>query len=291
MGAWSRLSLEIPLRKLASLLALAVSTLAALSPVVAVSSSPGAVHGASYTVLQMNLCLSGMAGCYPRTAYPSIVDEAVAQVIDDDADAVTLNEVCSGDVAQMARRTGYHMRFTAVLYRGAALPCIKPAGRGVFGLAVLTKAHIRTSHNQAFVVNAGLEERRFICATTARALTVCSAHLSTRGSAEERRANDAECHELHGVLARYDAAGTTVFGGDVNRQEPCAPATMWTREDTAGTQVPGIQHIYGSTSLADPPARVSPATHTDHDFLVSAGEPGRSHITERVSAEHLWSAA
>ena len=38
--------------------------------------------GAPYTMLQMNLCLSGVAGCYGRTAYPAVVDEAVATIIE-----------------------------------------------------------------------------------------------------------------------------------------------------------------------------------------------------------------
>ena len=54
----------------------------------------------------------------------------------------------------------------------------------------------------------------------------------------------------------YQDAGTTVFGGDVNRQEPCAPATMWARQDTAATQAAGVQHIYGSLSLEPPEPEV-----------------------------------
>ena len=266
------------MRRLALLLALTAVTLAAVSQVPAVSSPSPRRPGTSYTVLQMNLCLSGQAGCFPRTAYPSIVDEAAEQVARDDAQAVTLNEVCSGDAAEIARRTGYRLRFAAVLFRGEPLPCVEPGGRGVFGLAVLTREAIRTSHDAAFAVHDGLEERRWLCVTTAGAMHVCTAHLGTRESAEAMRANDAECAELQDVLGRYDRVGTTVFGGDVNRQEPCAPATMWAREDSAATQVAGIQHIYGSTSLDQTSARVSEATYTDHDFFVAASTFGPGHV-------------
>ena len=260
---------------LVTLVVAAVSAVVVVAPLPAARAPEGpAPTGptSGYTVLQMNLCLSGAASCFGRTAYPSVVGEAAAQVAEQDAEAVTLNEACSGDVAELARRTGYRMRFSAVRSRGAPVPCVRPGGRGVYGLAVLTKAPVSSAQGRAFEVHAGAEERRWLCVTTNRRTTVCSAHLGTRGSAVARVFNDAECRELRTVLARYDEAGTTVFGGDVNRLDPCAPQTMWTRDDTAATQLPGIQHVYGSASLGPPDARVTEATYTDHDFL-SASMP------------------
>ena len=57
-----------------------------------------------------------------------------------------------------------------------------------------------------------------------------------------------------------------MFGGDVNREEPCAPDRMWVRADTAAAQVPGIQHIHDSVSLDEASAGVAAATYSDHDF-------------------------
>ncbi len=212
----------------ALLVAIAASAVAAAGLVSAGSASVAPASGPPSMVLQMNLCLSGKAGCYARTAYPSVVDEATAEVRRRDPAAVTLNETCSGDAAEIARRTGYQLRFAAVRAWGAPLPCVDPGGRGDFGLAVLTKDEIGASRNDAFNVHADEEERRWLCATTIRDVTVCTAHLSTRGSAALRAANDAECHELREVLAGYQDAGTTVFGGDVNRRNrvlppPCGP--------------------------------------------------------------------
>ena len=224
--------------------------------------------GAPYTVLQMNLCLSGLAGCYGGADHPSVVEEAVATIEALDPGAVTLNEACSGDAARLAARTGYQVRFVAVVYRGAPLPCVRPGGRGVFGNAVLTGQRIVSSRDQAFAAQSGVEERRWVCATTARRVSVCATHLSTRGTAEAQAANDAQCRELGRVLASYAARGATVLGGDVNRQDSCAPAGMWTRTDAAAIRAPGIQHVYGSPALRAPVSRVVPATYTDHDFLL-----------------------
>jgi len=255
-------------RKLAVFVAAAFGMLAGLAPFSSSAHSPltGPSENA-YTVLQMNLCLSGTADCFSRTAYPAVVDEAARQIADQDPEAVTLNEACSGDVVDLARRTGYQMRFTAVRVAGASLPCVDPGGRGVFGLAVLSRDAISTWHGQAFATQTGPEQRRWLCATTARPTTVCTAHLGTRGSAEERRVNDGECAELEGVLVRSAEMATTVFGGDLNRQRPCAPPTMWATEDDGSPQLPGIQHIYGSDVLGLPAADVRPATYTDHDFF------------------------
>jgi endonuclease/exonuclease/phosphatase family metal-dependent hydrolase len=258
----------------ALLAAIAAAAIAVAGLVSAGSASVAPAPGPPSMVLQMNLCLSGKAGCFARTAYPSVVNEASAAVQRRDPAAVTLNETCSGDAAEIARRTGYQLRFAAVLTHGAPLPCIDPGGRGDFGIAVLTKDDIAASHDEAFAVHADEEQRRWLCATTGGDVTVCTAHLSTRGSAAQRAANDAECRELRDVLARYQDAGTTVFGGDVNRQESCAPATMWSRQDATASQAAGIQHIYGSLSLEPPVPEVAAATYTDHDFLYADGSLG-----------------
>ena len=94
------------------------------SAAASVVSRPAAAY---FTLIQMNLCLSGLADCYDVAAYPTVVREAVAQIRAMGLDAVTVNEACRGDVVRIARRTGYHVRFSLVIYGGERLPC--PAGR------------------------------------------------------------------------------------------------------------------------------------------------------------------
>lgn len=230
-----------------------------------ISTKPSDAAG---TVLQMNLCLSGFATCYVPPAYAVVLHEAAHRVRHERPAAVTLNETCSGDAADLASRTGYRTRFTAVHVTGARLRCVTPGDRGVFGIAVLTKAPVRTSTSRPFSAQHGPEQRRWLCAATTDGHTVCTAHLGTRGSARERRVNDAQCAELRGVLARHAEAAATVFGGDLNRHRFCAPAAMRARADTQARQKPGIQHVYGSRTLPTPTVRVIAAAHTDHDFLL-----------------------
>jgi endonuclease/exonuclease/phosphatase family metal-dependent hydrolase len=225
--------------------------------------------------MQMNLCLSGLAGCYAKAAYPAAVEAAVARIGDAHPDAVTFNEACRGDAALIARRTGYHLRFSRVIYRGERLRCVRPGGRGLFGDAVLTAAAIESSDNQDFAAQAGIERRRWLCVTTRVEVDVCTAHLNTRTTVEVA-GNDAQCAELAALLARRAAARTVIFGGDVNRGESCAPDGAWTRTDSSADQAPGLQHVYGSGGLGSPSTEVVPDTHSDHDVLLV-----RAHLTAR----------
>jgi endonuclease/exonuclease/phosphatase family metal-dependent hydrolase len=229
--------------------------------------SGAAAQGATYALMQMNLCLSGRAGCYGRVAYPAGVEDAVARIRQARPDAVTLNETCRGDVERIARRTAYHVRFTRVVYAGALLPCISPGGRGLFGDAVLTRAPVVRSETHDFTGQSGPERRRWLCVTTRGGIDVCTAHVNTR-SRVEVAGNDAQCAEIARILARRAATRTVIFGGDVNRRRSCAPAGAWTRTDEEGRQAGGLQHVYGSRALRSPTAQVIPALHTDHDVLL-----------------------
>jgi len=217
--------------------------------------------------MQMNLCLSGLGGCYAKVEYPAVVREAITRVREARPDAVTFNEACSGDVALIAQRTGYHLRFSKVIYNGKPLPCRRPGGRGFFGDAVLSKASILSAASQPFEAQAGPERRVWLCASTRIGVDVCTAHLASHEPVE-MAANELQCAELGAILARRAAARAVIFGGDVNRRPSCAPHGFWTRTDGSAHQDPGSQQVYGTGAFRSPSARVVPAIHTDHDVLL-----------------------
>lgn len=223
--------------------------------------------GPGYTLMQMNLCLSGLAGCYAKVHYPAGVQAAVAEIRQARPDAVTFNEACGGDVATIARQTGYHLRFSSIIYYGKRLPCVKPGGRGLFGDAVLTRAAIASSHTHPFPAQAGPEQRKWLCAITRARVAVCTAHLASHDPVEAA-ANAPQCIELRALLARQRGARAVIFGGDVNRLASCAPHGFWVRTDASGHQDPGIQQVYGTGALRSPTVRVNAAAHTDHDVLL-----------------------
>jgi endonuclease/exonuclease/phosphatase (EEP) superfamily protein YafD len=223
--------------------------------------------GATFALLQMNLCLSGLAGCYARVDYPAGVNEAAGLIVRTRPDAVTLSEACSGDAARIARRVGYRLRFSTVIYGGRPFACIDPGGRGVFGDAVLTRAAVVRSTSQPFPGQTGVERRRWLCVTTAAAVSVCTAHLNIRARGEVA-GNDRQCGELAAILATRAGGRGVIFGGDVNRGPSCAPSGFWTRTDAAARQDPGLQHVYGDGALRSPAAEVLPFAHSDHDALL-----------------------
>jgi hypothetical protein len=228
----------------------------------------------TYTLVQMNLCLSGLAGCYEDTAYPAVVDDAVTRIRELRPDAVTVTEACRRDARRIAAQAGYHLRFARVIYAGTRLPCVDPGGRGVFGDAVLTRAPIVGFETEPFTAQSDLEERRWLCATTRPAVDVCTAHLETPHTRAAAEARDAQCTELAEVLADRRSRAF-VFGGDVNRLGPCAPPDAWQRSDLGADSAPGIQHAYGSANLRDPTAEVVAAPFSDHDLLVVRAQAPR----------------
>jgi endonuclease/exonuclease/phosphatase family metal-dependent hydrolase len=221
------------------------------------------------SLLQMNLCLSGVAGCFGDTRYPLVVEEAIGVIAARRPDAVTFNEACNGDVARIARETGYHVRFAPVLVRDRPLRCVDPGGRGVFGNAVITRRPIHGSAGRAFAAQAGGEERRWVCVETARQVDVCTAHLTTRDSRAARTANAGQCVEFAAVLALRDEHGSVLTAGDFNRRDGCVPSGMSARSDAGAEKLPGRQHGYGSTDrLTAPRVQTLPTSYTDHDYLL-----------------------
>ena len=224
-------------------------------------------RGSTYRLMQMNLCLSGLGACYGKVAYPAVLDEAVKRIGETHPDAVTFNEACAGDVAQIARRSGYHLSFSTVIYAGRPLPCIDPRGRGLFGDAVLTRAAVESAESHEFAAQKGPERRRWVCVTTRAGMEVCTAHLASHEPVEAA-ANQPQCAELAALLARRAPGRTVIFGGDLNRRGPCAPAGFWIRSDAAAARDPGLQQVYGTSTLRSPSAEVVPAEHSDHDVLL-----------------------
>ena len=230
--------------------------------------APGSGTAAStFTLMQMNVCLSGLAGCFEAARYPIILKETVSRIRAAGPDAVTVNEACRRDAVRTALRTAYHVRFVPVYYADAPLPCVDPGGRGLFGLAVLTRRPIVSSESDTFRAQAELEERRWLCVSTADGVDICTAHLETPYSTDTDAANDAQCAELGQVLT-HRTSPSWLFGGDLNRRRSCAPRGAWSRTDGASRRLPGMQHVYGSPAFEDPVVKVLRWPFSDHDLLL-----------------------
>src|ERR1700733_638751 len=79
----------------AVLCALALFVTGCEDPAGTAAAAPRA-SGPGFALMQMNLCLSGLAGCYARVHYPVGVEAAAAEIRQTHPDAVTFNEACGG---------------------------------------------------------------------------------------------------------------------------------------------------------------------------------------------------
>jgi endonuclease/exonuclease/phosphatase family metal-dependent hydrolase len=246
-----------------------VSALAVLATI-PTATAAGGPPGREYAHLQMNLCLSGIAGCFAATRYPKVVDEAVATIQQLEPTSVVIDEACSGDAATIAKRTGMYLSFADVVYFGAELPCRNPVGRGLFGNAVLTRSAPVQVESRAFESQFGQEQRRWICVTGPDRVVVCGAHLGVGAGPGtlSQASQDAQCAEFGEVLRTHAADHSVIASGDMNRQTTCAPAGFWTLRDNDATKNNGLQHVYGEADAFGNPSRGDLlATFTDHDFL------------------------
>ena len=218
----------------------------------ATTAPPG---GDAMRVLQLNLCNSGLAGCFTGRA----VDRAAVVIRAEEPDVVTLNEVCEGDVPVLERAladsgpggaTLSAFRAAGDRRTGGAVSCRNGQRYGIGIVARLRPdAGGRTGTHQLTL--GGIfpmqdarqpEQRAWLCLNPGTAFTACTTHLASSSPAVAR----AQCGYLlsRTVPAANLRAGTAavVLGGDLNLRfggvpdgESCIPAGS-SRVDDAGVQ-------------------------------------------------------
>lgn len=205
----------------AAIVACLIAVLAGCAEVTAaaplVADPPPAPPAGSVRVLQMNLCNSGIAGCY---AGGRSIDEAAAVIRAEVPDLVTLNEVCEGDVSALAgavpaaeatsafqaardRNTGdaYRCRNgqrfgNGIVSRWPSVPG-SAAGGGIYPIQDPDDP----------------EERAWVCLQvgTTPAVGVCTTHLAYT----DRDVTLGQCRHLFGTVVP-GMRPPLVVGGDLN---------------------------------------------------------------------------
>ena len=252
------------------------------------SGAVGPPLGAPVRVLQLNLCNSGIAGCY--TGRSTV--EAAAVIRSETPDLVTLNEVCQDDVTvlrtaladvvpggavvsafQAARdgRTGEPYRCRNGQHYGIGLVSRWPSVPG----SAATGGIYPTQDSE------DPEERAWLCLDVAAtpAVAVCTTHLAYT----KREVAVAQCRYLFGtVIAQMrarDGAAPVVLGGDLNlgsgdspELRSCLPAGSSVVDDG------GEQHVVATPELVvDSSRTIDLRGTTDHPGLLVAlaPQPGR----------------
>jgi hypothetical protein len=235
-------------------------------------------------VLQMNLCNSGIAGCYTGRS----VGEAAAVIRSDRPRVVTLNEVCRQDVTTLARAlsdvggAAVVSAFAAARDRrtGGPFQCVNGQQYGI-GLLVRipspNHSHVRYSGVYPRQNPADPEERAWLCLRAGTQFYACTTHLDSKSTAVAL----AQCrHLLYAAIPAVRVRGgyePTVLGGDLNLREgraPDLPSCVPTGYVHAGDG--GAQQVIATDDFAVGAYRpMSMNATTDHPSLLVTLVPGR----------------
>ena len=201
----------------------AVFFVTAVALLLAGSIAAGGPARAEFRVLQLNLCNSGIAGCYTGRS----VDQAAAVIRVNRPDVVTLNEICREDVQGLYQGLqGVYggdltWAFQAAADRrtGGDFHC---RNGQPYGIGLLVRL---ASPDRGYTTVAGIypsqdpgdpEERAWLCARVDGSLLVCTTHLASTSALV---AVD-QCHFLFDTAVPWargpERAAPAVVAGDFN---------------------------------------------------------------------------
>jgi hypothetical protein len=181
------------------------------------SGTTGGALSGEVRVLQLNLCHSGVAGCFTGDA---VMTKAVSVITDVAPALVTLNEVCRKDVPWLAAQTGaVDHRFTPALKADdTPVKCKNGDDYGNGLLSWLPAAWDAPVTGVYGAQSSQTERRVWICMGYA-GVVGCTTHLSTDGATAL-----AQCKEfVGGPLATAAADGPAVMAGDWNLKYKGSP--------------------------------------------------------------------
>jgi endonuclease/exonuclease/phosphatase family metal-dependent hydrolase len=261
------------LRRLVAVVACLICTAAVLTE----SPTAGSAARRPFRVLQLNLCNSGIAGCYTGRS----VAQASTVIRADPPDVVTLNEVCHNDISTLEHTLSDAYRggavvsaFRGVTNRRTGAP-VRCRNGQPYGIGVLARLPVRDHHS---TVSSGTypmqnlrdpEERAWLCLYTSL-FYACTTHLE---SANPPIALE-QCGYLMGTaipsVRLRGGYEPTVLGGDFNLKfgdapdvRSCIPPGYLQRDDTA------VQHVVATTDFTVTASRsIAMDGTTDHPGLL-----------------------
>lgn len=220
-------------------------------------------------VLQLNICHSGVAGCY--TGAEPVMAKAVSVIGSTKPQVLSVNEACSGDVSRLQSAMGASRAvFVAAQTRaGSPVTCTNGQQYGSILIVVSTLAGTTPITGRYAAQDSGNEMRVWAC-LPAGALSACTTHLSAKSGSVAL----SQCKEL--LTRATTLLGPTVVSGDMNLRykgspnvQDCNPAGFYRKGDG------DVQHVFASTSLTFVSGtKISMSGTTDHPaWLVTVTAP------------------
>ncbi|TDV55232.1 endonuclease/exonuclease/phosphatase family protein [Actinophytocola oryzae] len=194
-------------------------------------------------ILQLNICHSGVAGCY--TGAEPVMAKAVSVIGSTKPQVLSVNEACSGDVTRLQAAMGASRAvFVAAQTRaGAAVTCTNGQQYGNILVVVSALAGTSPTTGRYSAQDTSNEMRVWAC-LPAGGVSACTTHLSARTGSVAL----AQCKELLNRAAAM--TGPTVVSGDMNLRyqgspnvQDCNPSGFYRKGDG------DLQHVFASTSL------------------------------------------
>ncbi|OLF17966.1 endonuclease/exonuclease/phosphatase family protein [Actinophytocola xanthii] len=221
---------------------------------------PVAAAGPAVTVLQLNICHSGIAGCFTGDA---VMAKAVSVISSVRPQVLSVNESCSGDVARLREAMGpARAVFVAAQRRdGTPVRCVNGQEYGNIVMVAESLAGTAPATGRYAAQDSGNEMRVWAC-LPAGALSACTTHLSASSGSTAL----AQCRELLARAVTYAASAPVLVAGDMNLRyqgspnvQSCNPAGFYRKGDGS------VQHVFASSNLAFVSGRtISMSGTTDH---------------------------
>jgi hypothetical protein len=228
--------------------------------------------------LQLNLCNSGVAGCYEGG---QAVPEARRVIATWGPDVVTVNEVCLPDIRdqlfpEMRREwpgDGIFWAFMPAMRAGQNVPIQCSNGRGEFGNAVI--GHVPAANWAGFHATGGIyqaqatnstEMRSWVCAYAVGNYYSCGTHLAnTSATVANTQCNDLLRTIVPAFRTAQGGYRPTVVGGDFNLKyqgspdiQGCVPSGWYRKGDG------DVQHWFVTSDLTFDHTREIGMSYTDH---------------------------
>lgn len=223
--------------------------------------------GTTITVLQLNICHGGMAGCYRGDA---ALGKAAEVIRSSKPQVLSVNEACSGDIDRLRPAMGPAKALFVAARNLDGTPTLCRDGDQYGNIIMVTDGlagateETGTYDAQYRATDGHLELRSWACLPAGR-VSACTTHLSSD--------NDpialAQCQDLMNRAAGYPRPA--IVAGDFNLNDQgspsmrdCDPTEFSRRSDDS------VQHIYASDNLTfAQTTKIDMAGTTDHPGLLA----------------------
>jgi hypothetical protein len=217
------------------------------------------------TVLQLNICHSGKAGCYTGDA---VMTMATAVIRAKKPQVLSVDEACSGDVETFQQAMGPTQALFVPALQNNGAPTLCNNGQP-FGDIIMVAAGSAGTTGRFAAQDGGDELRVWACLRAGKS-SVCTTHLSSDSGTTAL----AQCKELLTRAAGY--ARPTIIAGDMNLRYQGSPDVQDCNPDGFYRKGDGdVQHVFASTDFAFVSGtKIDMAGTTDHPgLLVTAIAP------------------